>query len=241
MATRVPPRNKLDKKFTWNAESVFPSAEAWEREVNQILEDIRHHRILDLKDVAINDVAGIKVILEDEDQERLISLFRSSDDYEIIEEERHEGKYNATNLIVHFRPPREQLLAKPLSEEVLAVMQTKGMEPEEAQRAFEAFVLSGGERVQVEIIVSNYQDALESEIGCCIHEDRIIEQRRRQQYRSFLAKNIEYLMEFLFTFPASSRFGLDELPIKLWNRYLADYFDSILKNLFRIPTVDILD
>ncbi len=40
MATRVPPRNKLDKKFTWNAESVFPSAEAWEREVKQILEDI---------------------------------------------------------------------------------------------------------------------------------------------------------------------------------------------------------
>src|SRR5512139_189956 len=40
MPTKVPPRNKLDKKFTWNAESVFPSDEAWEKEVQQIIEDI---------------------------------------------------------------------------------------------------------------------------------------------------------------------------------------------------------
>ncbi|HSB00018.1 MAG TPA: oligoendopeptidase F [Anaerolineales bacterium] len=40
MPNKVPPRNKLDRKFTWNAESVFPSNEAWEKEVQQILEDI---------------------------------------------------------------------------------------------------------------------------------------------------------------------------------------------------------
>ena len=40
MPTKVPPRNKLDKKYTWNAESVFPSDEAWESEIKQILEDI---------------------------------------------------------------------------------------------------------------------------------------------------------------------------------------------------------
>src|ERR1041384_2168412 len=40
MPNTVPPRSKLDKKFTWNAESVFPSDEAWEKEVKQILADI---------------------------------------------------------------------------------------------------------------------------------------------------------------------------------------------------------
>jgi oligoendopeptidase F len=40
MPTKVPPRSKLDKKFTWNAESAFPSAEAWENEIKQIIEDI---------------------------------------------------------------------------------------------------------------------------------------------------------------------------------------------------------
>src|SRR5512134_3962516 len=40
MPTQVPPRKKLDQKFTWNAESEFPSAEAWEQEIREILADI---------------------------------------------------------------------------------------------------------------------------------------------------------------------------------------------------------
>jgi oligoendopeptidase F len=40
MSKTVPPRSKIDKKYTWNAESVFPSDEAWEQEIKQIIEDI---------------------------------------------------------------------------------------------------------------------------------------------------------------------------------------------------------
>lgn len=40
MPTTVPARSQVAKKFTWNAESAFASDEAWEKEVNQILEDI---------------------------------------------------------------------------------------------------------------------------------------------------------------------------------------------------------
>jgi oligoendopeptidase F len=40
MANKVLPRNKVDRKFKWNAESVFPSDEAWEKEVGAITEDI---------------------------------------------------------------------------------------------------------------------------------------------------------------------------------------------------------
>ncbi|HSO11897.1 MAG TPA: oligoendopeptidase F [Anaerolineales bacterium] len=40
MANKVPPRNKIDRKYKWNAESVFPSDEAWEKEIGRIIEDI---------------------------------------------------------------------------------------------------------------------------------------------------------------------------------------------------------
>ena len=40
MATTVPPRSKVNKKFTWNAESVFKSPAAWEKELKQILDDL---------------------------------------------------------------------------------------------------------------------------------------------------------------------------------------------------------
>ena len=40
MANKVLPRNKIDKKYTWSAESVFPSIEAWEKEATKVVEDI---------------------------------------------------------------------------------------------------------------------------------------------------------------------------------------------------------
>src|SRR5215213_9946057 len=40
MANKVPARNKINKKFTWNSESVFKSPQAWEKEIKQIVEDI---------------------------------------------------------------------------------------------------------------------------------------------------------------------------------------------------------
>ena len=40
MPTKVLLRSKLDRKFTWNAESVFPSVETWEQEINEITADI---------------------------------------------------------------------------------------------------------------------------------------------------------------------------------------------------------
>ncbi len=40
MPKTVPPRSKVNKQYTWNAESVFPSDEAWEQEVEKIIADI---------------------------------------------------------------------------------------------------------------------------------------------------------------------------------------------------------
>jgi len=40
MANTVPPRSKINKKFTWNAESVFKSPKEWDAEVKSILADL---------------------------------------------------------------------------------------------------------------------------------------------------------------------------------------------------------
>ena len=210
---------------------------------NRLLDDLRRKRpIADAgEELAINDVAGVKVILEESEQWKLTALLERLPDCEIVEEERHTGRYNATNLIVRYRPPREAILAPPLGRGLLDVMQRRGFSPEGADRAFAEFVRSGEEDILLEIILSTYQEMLESEIGRCIHEDRIIEQRLRQEYRGPLARNIQCLMEYLFTFPSSPspcQCELGGLPIKLWNRYLPDYFDEVLKQLFHIPTFD---
>jgi oligoendopeptidase F len=40
MANTVPPRSKVNKKYTWNAESVFKTAKEWEAEVNAIVAEL---------------------------------------------------------------------------------------------------------------------------------------------------------------------------------------------------------
>jgi hypothetical protein len=203
-----------------------------------LLDDLREGRPIagDGGILAINDVAGLKVVLEEPEQPKLIEVLDRFPDCEIVEEEKHDGRYNATNLIIRFRPPRKKILSRPLGPGILNFMQGRGISPGEINQSFVEFVRSGEESILLEIIFSNYQEMLESEIGRCIHEDRIIEQRLRQQYRGPLARNIEYLLEYLFVFPVSYQRVLGELPIKIWNRYLPEYFDEILKQLFHIPS-----
>jgi oligoendopeptidase F len=40
MANSVPPRSKVNKKYTWNKESVFKSQKAWDAELKKILEEL---------------------------------------------------------------------------------------------------------------------------------------------------------------------------------------------------------
>jgi hypothetical protein len=203
----------------------------------RLLDDLRHGRSFEeQEDLVINDVAGIKMILDPQQQKRLTDLLDSLPETRIIDIEFHNGNYNATNLIIGYRPDRKRILSQPVSGITLSLMQVRGMQPEQIRQAFSEFVLTAEEEVSLEIIVSNYEETLESEIGRCIHEDRIIRQRMTQQYRGHLSKNIEYLMEYLFAFPMSAQRELKGLPIKLWNRYLPDYFDEVLKDLFHIPT-----
>ena len=66
-------------------------------------------------------------------------------------------------------------------------------------------------------------------------------QRLSRPYRGHLAVNVEYLMEYLFFFPFSQQAEINELPIRLWYRYLPDYFDEVVKEMFQIPLTGALD
>ncbi|MDP4978545.1 MAG: hypothetical protein NWQ21_03740 [Desulfobacterales bacterium] len=209
---------------------------------SRLLEDLRQGRpIQDADGLVIQDVAGLKVIVEEADRSRFMDLISALKSCEVTEIETHTGRYNAVNLIVRLRPDRERMASKPLGERLIQVMQMRGVDPDAANRRFRQFVLSGEDSVNLEVILSGYQEMLESEIGRCMHEDRIIRQRLAQQYTGQLACNIEYLMGYLFMLPASNRRELEETPIKLWHRYLPDYFDDVIKRLFNIPSVEVLE
>ncbi len=208
----------------------------------RILESLKGGRPIQEGHVmVIDDVAGVKALLEEGEQSRVRELLGRASDCQVVDVEPHTGRYNATNIIVRHRPDKERILDQPLSPPMLRLMQARGVDAQDALREFAEFVRSGEDALHIEIIVATYQEMMESEIGRCMHEDRIIEQRLRQEYRGHLAKNIEYLMEYLFALASSSHVELRELPLKLWNRYLPDYYDEVVKALFDIPPVHLPD
>lgn len=188
--------------------------------------------------IAINDVAGIKVLIEAHEEARLLGILQDLG-CRLIEREPHTGDYRAVNLLLDYAPDRTRLLAEPLPAKVLRVFRDHGVEAPEVQRWFETFVHGGESHVRVEIICADYAETLESEIGRCMHEDRIIRQRHRREYAGQLAQNVEFLLELMFTVPAAPDVRLDQLPVRLWDRYLPDYFDEVKRTLFHLPSVEL--
>lgn len=182
--------------------------------------------------LTINDVAGLKVILEDDVSHRLYDFIDESPDLSIVEIERHEGIYNATNLILKLSLDHERLTSSPPSGRVLDIFRKRGMSDGDISERYRAFVLNGEPDVYLEVILSNYAEMLESELGRCMHEDRILRQRQRQEYRSPLAHNVRYLIEYMFLFTVSPKKVIDEIPIKLWESYMPDSFDEAVKLLW---------
>ena len=88
------------------------------------------------------------------------------------------------------------------------------------------------EHVMLEAIVSTYADAVESEIGASMHEERVLAQRENPDYHGHFATNIRYLMDFVLGLClAPSNEDLKDIPIKLWVRYMPDYPDVLMRRL----------
>lgn len=189
-------------------------------------------------DVEINDVAGIKVVIAPDTEARLSEILGGLG-CRPVEREVHRGDYSAVNLLVDYCPDKDRILAQGLPEKVVRIFGAHGIPPCETRRRFETFVRSGEPAVRVEIICSDAAEALESEIGRCMHEDRIIRQRLGRAYQGQLSQNLEFLLEYLFALPAAPEARLDRLPVRLWERYLPDYFDEVKRTLFRVPSVEL--
>lgn len=203
----------------------------------RIIKAIRTGRLGDQPqpDLAIHDVAGVKVITDFAPLDELRRFFEQDERIELVEEQRHEGRYNATNFVVRYRLDKQRFLDQPPDRRVAEILAARGVaEPDELAAVHRAFVESAEDVVHVEVIAASYEEMMESEIGRAMHENRIIEQRRAQEYRGHLAKNVEYVVEYAFSFAISPTRELHELPVKVWVKYMPDTFDDVLKALWGI-------
>jgi hypothetical protein len=187
--------------------------------------------------LSIPDVVGVKLIVESDQYPRLLDLLTADSACTLLEQERHSGNYNATNLRLAFNLPKERLLAHPPSGHSLKVLGHRGFDTTQVVEQYQSFIENGEDHVLLEIIVANFYEFLESEIGRSMHEERVLGQRSNQTYRSHLAASIRYLMDYMLTLclaPANTE--VTDVPVKLWVKYMPDTIDRLIRDIYNVPT-----
>ncbi len=198
----------------------------------RLLKSIREGSITQqLPVLGIPDVVGLKIILEQQRYPELLDSLKSRG-CKIEETEFHSGQYNAINLRVRYPIPRALLLQRPPAQAYRRLLQHRGFDPAQVAETYLKFIESAEDTVQIEIIVSSFSEYLESEIGHGMHEERVLKQRRHPEYHGHLSANIRYWMEYVLSLcRAPTMDDLDELPIKLWGRYLPDTIEQLVRRL----------
>jgi hypothetical protein len=114
---------------------------------------------------------------------------------------------------------------------------SRGVAPDQAtlEAEYLRFVDGAEGHVRFEVLLIDYEQLLESEIGRSMHEAHVLDQRENQVYKGRLATNVEALMNWLFAFALSPCTSFDELPIRMRGTYLPDYFDRIHRRLYELP------
>jgi hypothetical protein len=217
-------------------------AEEFHRAESRILESIKQGALhAEHPELEIPDVAGVKIIVEPQEYAGFRELVGRMPGIEIAEEEHHIGNYNGINLKLKYAFPKKRLLAEPMNESYRRVLAYRGFNPDEVDQQYLEFVGSAEDEVSFEMIVSSYQEFLESEIGRCMHEERIQAQRANYEYNGLLATNIRYLMEFMLSLCRSPwRADLEEVPVKPWVKYMPDAIERVVRKLY-IPEEFLFD
>ncbi|MCA9672110.1 MAG: hypothetical protein KC503_41230 [Myxococcales bacterium] len=186
--------------------------------------------------LSIPDVVGIKIIADEKQYERIVETLQDHPSCTLIEQEHHTGRYNAINLRVAYKIPRDQLIASTPNAHHRRVLSFRGFDPETVAGEYRQFVETAEDHVLLEIIVAGTSEFMESEIGRSMHEDRIVQQRSHASYSGHLATNVMYLMDYLLvSCLAPSRREVSDVPIKLWVKYMEDTMDRLKRALFNVP------
>ena len=208
----------------------------------QLLKSIKHGTLQsEPPELEIPDVAGVKIIVEPPAHTRFCELVSQMPGVVIAEEEHHVGDYKGINLKLGYVLPKERLLAEPPVGAYLRVLAYRGFDAAQVASQYREFIESAEDEVSFEMIVTSFQEFLESEIGRSMHEERMLAQRAYREYSGRLATNVRFLMEFMLSLCRSPwRTDLADIPIKLWVRYIPDAIERAVRKLY-IPEEYFLD
>jgi hypothetical protein len=185
--------------------------------------------------MAIKDILGLKIIDTGKGEKFLETAIAEYSGAEILEKERHTGHYNAVHYVINLTADFDFIIRR-FKENCNAVDYSKrGLPKRGILSDFKKFIGTGEDRIQVDLIFTTFEELVESEIGRSMHENRIFQQRQHQNYSGNLPINVEYIIEYLLAVGLSPVTHIDEIPIKIWGRYLPDTLSYRIRKLYGMP------
>jgi len=191
--------------------------------------------------LTIHDVAGIKVVGTVEQLSLLEAQLEGHPIVRVLDRSIFEGRYQATALTLEVAWDTEAVCRAYRDNRAWERFRGRGISEAKLQGGLEPLLLGAAPTLTVEVMLTTFPDLVESELGRGLHEARIIEQRENREYTGYLPMNIEFLVEYLFAVGFSPQTEMDEVPIKLWGRYLPDTLTANIRRLYGLPDPDLLN
>jgi hypothetical protein len=185
-------------------------------------------------DLRIDDVVGYKFVGPPDELERIEAAIRNHPSASVVEREVHSGAYNDINLLLDLRLPPPAEIIDRMKGWDWSLATGRGLDAEHLARSFAPFVEQGARTFRAEVILTTFEELVESEFGRSIHEERILDQRSRAHYSGRIAKNASYLIGYLLMLAISPTIEVEHLPVKMWGRYLPDVFSASVWKLFGV-------
>ena len=189
--------------------------------------------------LTIHDVGGIKIIATDEQLSDLEYALEHDPNIRVLDKESFHGPFRAKSLILECPWDAEQAFQRYRECQCWRKYLNRGIAQRDLMRGLESLLQDPKSTINVELILSNFPDLVESELGNSIHEERIIAQRDSKVYQGYIPMNVEFLLEYLFAVGFSPQLHIDHLPVKLWGRYLPDTLISHIRRLYHLPVQDL--
>jgi hypothetical protein len=199
-----------------------------------VADRIRSGRItLDPEKNRVDDVIGVKVIGTPAELEAFQASLDRLEYAFPFQREVHNGSYEGVHYLVDLElPPNETILANMAGID-WSFAAGRGLRIENLDESFRAYVESCRRSFRVELILTTFEDLVESEFGISIHEQRILEQRDLAEDFGRIARNASSIIEYMLRLATSPTVDIDHIPIKIWGRYIRDTVAHAISDLDR--------
>jgi hypothetical protein len=191
--------------------------------------------------LTIRDVAGIKIVGAPDQLAALEARLAVRQDIRVLDRKVFQGRYQATSLILDVAWDPEAACRAYREHRAWERYGGRGISEARLREGLEPLIRGAAPTLTVEVMLTTFPDLVESELGRGLHEMRITAQRENREYTGYLPMNIEFLVEYLFAVGFSPQTEVEDVPIKLWGRYLPDTLTTHIRRLYGLPDPDLLN